>query len=144
MLNWMIKMSIEKFIKGHEGTKLYPYTDTVGKITIGTGHNLSDNGISEEISNLLLKDDIAIAQDALKGIFKNFNELPLNIQYALTDMMFNMGEPRFRGFKKMIAAIKAGDFKEAALQAKDSRWCKQVGKRCEDDYKLISSTVTSK
>ena len=130
-------MTIEEIIQAREGTKLYPYTDTVGKLTIGTGHNLTDNGISRQVAELLLKEDIAIAQNALKEIFDNFEELPISVQNALTDMMFNMGEPRFLGFKKMIAAIKQGDFKEAARQAKDSKWCKQVGSRCADDAQLL-------
>ena len=130
-------MTIEEIIEEHEGIRLYPYKDTVGKLTIGVGHNLTDNGISRQVAELLLKEDIAIAQNALKDIFSNFEELPSNVQKALTDMMFNMGEPRFLGFKKMIAAIKQGNFKEAAAQAKDSHWCKQVGSRCTDDAQLI-------
>ena len=93
-------MTIEEIIQAHEDTKLYPYTDTFDKITIGTGHNLTDNGISRQIAELLLKEDIAIAQNALKEVFNNFEELPINVQNALTDMMFNMGEPRFLGFKR--------------------------------------------
>ena len=131
-------MTIEEIIQAHEGTKLYPYTDTVGKLTIGTGHNLTDNGISRQVAELLLKEDITIAQNALKNIFDNFEELPINVQNALTDMMFNMGKPRFLGFKKMIAAVKQGDFKEASRQAKDSKWCKQVGLRCTDDAQLMT------
>ncbi len=137
-------MKIEEIIQSHEGIKLYPYKDTVGKLTIGVGHNLTDNGISKNIAELLLKEDIAIAQNDLKDIFDNFSDIPLNVQYALIDMMFNMGKPRFLGFKKMISAIKQGDFEEASKQAKDSIWCKQVGDRCKDDYDLISSTITSK
>ena len=34
-------------IKSHEGLSLAPYTDSVGKLTIGYGRNLTDNGVSE-------------------------------------------------------------------------------------------------
>ena len=37
----------------------------------------------------------------------------------------------------MIAAIKNEDWEEAAIQAADSRWHKQVGKRAIEDEKLL-------
>jgi GH24 family phage-related lysozyme (muramidase) len=43
-------------------------------------------------------------------------------QMALIDMIFNMGAPRFKGFKKMIAAIKSGDWYAAGIEAKNSLW----------------------
>ena len=43
----------------------------------------------------------------------------------MIDMAFNMGEPRLRGFKKMIAALHAGDFDRAALEALDSKWARE-------------------
>jgi len=52
-------------------------------------------------------------------------------------MDFNLGKPRFLTFKKLIQAVKEGDFKKAAEEAKNSRWCRQVGKRCEDVYNLL-------
>ena len=35
-------------LKRHEGFRAFPYLDTVGKLTIGYGRNLSDVGISIE------------------------------------------------------------------------------------------------
>jgi lysozyme len=46
-------------------------------------------------------------------------------------MIFNIGMPRFKQFKKMIAALEEGDWSEAANQMMDSKWAKQVGKRAE-------------
>ncbi len=42
-----------------------------------------------------------------------------------------LGPGRFRQFKKMIAAVNARDFPQAAAQMKASRWYLQVGKRAE-------------
>lgn len=42
----------------HEGLKLKPYRDTVGKLTIGAGRNLNDLGISEREAMFLLDNDI--------------------------------------------------------------------------------------
>jgi len=130
-------MKIEEYITKHEKMVLKPYTDTVGKLTIGVGRNLDDNGISEDEALYMLNNDIKIVSNDLHGIFEDFSDLPYDVQLALTDMMFNLGKPRFSGFKNMIQAIKDKDFKEAARQAKDSKWCKQVGTRCEDNYELL-------
>ena len=130
-------MTTEEYIKKHESMVLKPYTDSVGKLTIGVGRNLDDNGISEDEALYMLSHDIKTVTDDLHSIFEDFSYLPYDVQLALTDMIFNLGKPRFLGFKKMIQAIKDKDFKEAARQAKDSKWCKQVGSRCEDNYNLM-------
>jgi len=130
-------MSAEDYITKHERIVLHPYTDSVGKLTIGIGRNLDDNGISKDEALYMLSHDIKTVTDDLHSIFEDFSYLPYDVQLALTDMMFNLGKSRFLGFKKMIAAIKDKDFKEAARQAKDSKWCKQVGSRCEDNYELL-------
>jgi lysozyme len=46
-------------------------------------------------------------------------------------MIFNLGLPRFLGFKKMIQALCEDDYAEAAEQMLDSLWSKQVGKRAK-------------
>ena len=130
-------MTTEDYITKHERMVLHPYTDSVGKLTIGIGRNLDDNGISKDEALLMLNNDLKIVSNDLHSIFEDFSYLPYDVQLALTDMMFNLGKPRFLGFKKMIQAIKDKDFKEAAKQAKDSKWCKQVGSRCEDNYDLL-------
>jgi len=120
------------FIISNEDMRLKPYTDTVGKLTIGVGRNLDDNGISEMEALLMLKNDIDNATKDLESIFGSefFNELPEDVIIALTDMMFNLGKTRFLGFKNMIQAIKNKDFERASREAVDSKWCKQVGLRC--------------
>ena len=130
-------MTTEDYITKHESMVLKPYTDSVGKLTIGIGRNIADRGISEDEAIYMLNNDLKIVSNALHSIFEDFSYLPYDVQLALTDMMFNIGKPRFLGFKKMIQAIKDKDFKEAARQAKDSKWCKQVGTRCEDNYELL-------
>jgi len=54
-------------------------------------------------------------------------------------MLFNLGKPRWDGFKKAQAAIEAGDYGEAASQMLDSRWAAQVGKRAEDMAAMMIS-----
>jgi lysozyme len=44
-----------------EGLKLKPYTDTVGKLTIGIGRNLTDRGISRQEALVLARNDVDAA-----------------------------------------------------------------------------------
>ena len=130
-------MTTKDLIKKHEGTKLYLYKDSLGITTIGTGHNIQDNGLSKAACDFILDEDIANAVSELKDVFKHWDEFPDVVQAVMTDMMFNIGSNRFSTFKHMINAVKAGNYKLAAKEARDSKWCKQVGSRCEDNYNLL-------
>ena len=56
---------------------------------------------------------------------------PGEVQEILVNMMFNLGRPRLSKFKMMNRALQYGDWKEAAIQGRDSLWHKQVGNRAE-------------
>ena len=60
---------LRDLLERHEGRRAFPYLDTVGKLTIGVGRNLSDRGLSEDEIDLLLASDIAIAEEACADIF---------------------------------------------------------------------------
>lgn len=121
-------MTLTDLITKHEGKRLKPYTDTVGKLTIGVGRNLTDIGISDDECLLLLQHDIYRATEHLRT-YPWFDRLNDARRAACTDLMFNVGPARFGGFKKMSAALDAGDWAEAARQLMDSIYAKQVGKR---------------
>lgn len=119
-----------------EGMRLKPYRDTVGKLTIGVGRNLDDNGISEDEALVMLKNDIDQAFDELSQ-FDWFNSLKPVKQDALVNMCFNLGLPRLLSFKRMIAALEAGDYQTAADEALDSKWAVQVGERANRIAEVI-------
>ena len=122
----------------HEGLRLKPYNDTVGKLTIGVGRNLDDVGISEREAMVLLSSDILQAKTSAAKIFwPEFESLNEARQSALIDMAFNLGEGKLRGFKSMIAAIKNGDFDSAAFHALDSKWATQVGHRANEIAEML-------
>lgn len=108
-----------------------PYRDTEGKLTIGFGRNLDDRGISPEEAQLLAHNDRAWVFADLDRALPWWKGMPLAWQRALADMTFNLGLPRLLGFKKALAAMKAGDGKTAAAELRDSRWHAQVGDRAE-------------
>jgi len=137
-----MKEKLKLFLIRHEGLSLRPYICPAGKLTIGVGRNIEDNGISEDEAIYLLENDIKRCENELKEIFKDYETLPDNVKIALIDMIFNLGKPRFLKFKKMIQAIKDKDFVRAAEEAKNSKWCKQVKSRCEDVYELFLNNFT--
>lgn len=116
-------------LKIHEGYRRFPYECTAGKLTIGYGHNLDDVGVNEALASIILDADISTCVSDLLIVFSGFSDFTKVRQVALADMMFNLGSVRFRKFKKMIAAIEVGDWELASVEATDSRWFDQVGKR---------------
>ncbi len=123
----------------HEGLRLKPYRDTVGKLTIGIGRNLDDVGITREEATMLLNHDIAKVQRDVKKTFPWFSRLNGVRKNVVLNMVFNLGLPRFRQFKKAIAAIRANRWDEAAKQMLDSRWARQVGRRARELASMIKS-----
>jgi len=126
-------------LKKHEGLRLKPYKDTTGKLTIGFGRNLDDNGITENEALYLLKNDMETAINDIKTVLPFFNHFSENRKYALISMMFNLGRTRFSKFENMIAAITVADWNAAATHALDSKWATQVGARANEIAELLKS-----
>lgn len=119
---------LERELIRDEGLRLKPYLDSVGKLTIGVGRNLDDNGISEAEALMMLRNDIANSQQELER-FGWFRQLDSRRKDAILNMHFNLGLPRLLSFKKMIAALEQGKWDKAADEALNSRWAEQVGER---------------
>lgn len=150
----MNRDSLSVLVRSHEGTRLKPYFDccgkpfrecrceSQGKLSIGAGRNIEDNGITDSESKYLLENDLSRVVGECRDNFPFFNALDDDRQNSIADMLFNMGLPRFKGFVKMLAAVAAGDFKEAANQIKSSIWAGQVGARAVDDAALMENGST--
>ena len=113
----------------HEGVEHKPYKCTAGYLTIGVGRNIEERGLSDDEIDYILNNDVNIATDELVATFDWYADLDPIRQRVVIDMVFNLGMPRFKQFKNMIAAIEAGDWMEASNQMMDSRWAQQVGLR---------------
>lgn len=112
----------------HDG-RFFPYTDSAGKITVGWGHNLSDQGLKGKFAQMLLEDDATDHIAALSQAFPIVLTLTHARQIALSNMAFNLGVPVLHEFHNLWAAIGAGDFETAALEMVNSKWAAQVGAR---------------
>lgn len=117
----------------HEGFVSHAYKDNTPDqyLTIGVGRLIDERmggGITEEEAGYLLSNDIRKAEDQANDFtwYASLNDVRQNV---IVELIFNLGLPRFKGFKKAIAAIQAQDFKTAAAELLDSRWAVQVGNR---------------
>jgi lysozyme len=120
----------------HEGLRLKPYRDTVGKLTIGVGRNLDDVGLTKAEAMAMLDRDIDVVRDELRQFdwYKDQNNVRKDV---LANMAFNMGTPTVLKFKGMISGLEAGDYQRAALEMLDSKWARQVGKRATELQMLM-------
>lgn len=121
--------NLKKLLLRHEGLKLKPYRDTVGKLTIGVGRNLEDKGLSPQEAFMLLEADINVATIAVKSVFKGFEDLSEARQAVLISMAFNMGLGGLCEFRNMFAALERSDFDTASKEMLYSKWATQVGVR---------------
>ena len=112
-----------------EGLRLLPYVDTVGKITIGYGRNLTDCGITRDEAAQFLDQDIRRAVSDVLIAFPWAQRLDGPRQIVLVEMCFNMGISKLKGFKQFLAFLEAGNYQQAAVEMLDSHWADQVGAR---------------
>lgn len=120
-----------ELIKKHEGLNLKPYKCPAGKLTIGYGRNLEDNGISQVEAEELLQNDVQRCYiECMK--FNFWYKLNEARQVVLLDMCYNLGIYRLKGFKKMLAAFEVGDYEKAAKEMLDSKWAFDVKTRAKE------------
>ena len=132
----MDREQLEQWIKKHEGYEDNIYMCSAGKLSIGYGRNLQDNGISKDEAEYLFDSDINRTYKDLSTI-SWYHQTPTAIQDALFNMCFNLGLSRLLTFKKMIKAILEKNYNQAAREALDSKWAKQVGDRAKDIALMI-------
>ncbi len=119
---------LEARIKKHEGFRQELYLDSLGNLTGGYGHFFYEGSrLPLEVCELLFKQDLANA-------INEFSKLPLEYRRNLgkvrrrviVEMIFNMNLEKVLKFKKMLAAIKKGDFVTASKEMLDSKWAIQT------------------
>lgn len=116
---------IEQLIR-HEGLRLRPYIDTVGKLTIGVGRNLTDIGISEDEAMLLLRNDLLSAENVLRYQLPWVSQLDQQRLNVLINMTFNLGIQGLLKFRHTLEAVRQGDWNAAADQMLSGLWARQV------------------
>ena len=123
-------MTAADLIKRHEGLRLRPYTCTSGRLTIGWGRNLDDNGITEAEAEMMFGEDYARAEREAESLMgQQWRRLDEVRQAVLIDMAFNLGGAGLAKFRNTLAAVRRGAWHQAAVEMQDSRWARQVGHR---------------
>jgi len=138
-------MTARELIKNHEGLRLKRYRCPAGAWSIGYGWNLDEwplppeiasyyrlnSRITEGMADYLLDVALSGVLHDCRDLYPGFDDFSERRRAALTDFLYNLGVVRAAGFKKMRAAIQAGDWNRAADEMYDSKWRKQVGKRAQ-------------
>ena len=126
----------------HEGVETHAYECSAGKITVGVGRNIDQDGgigLTDDEIDYLLQNDIERVMIELVSEYSWFNDLDDVRKDAMVDIAFNLGQTRLRLFKRALAAMEAGKYKDAATEFLDSKWAKQVGGRALELSDMIST-----
>lgn len=117
-------------IKRHEGYSDRIYLDSKGIPTGGWGHAfLPGSNLPLDIALRLFKSDFDQAIDDYESLGLDLDSIR---RAVVIDMLFNLGLPKFMGFKKFIAALRAENWKIAAAEMKDSLWYRQTKERARE------------
>jgi lysozyme len=123
----------------HEGLRLFVYYDSLGIPTIGVGRNLKDRGISKNEAMMMLDNDIDDFTLQLSERLYWFDMQPDNAKLVLIDMAFNMGIGGLLTFHKTLEYFKNNDYKNAAIEMKNSHWYNEVPNRADDLINILNS-----
>lgn len=119
-------VKLKQSIKKNEGLELKPYLCTKGKLTIGYGRNLEQNGITEREAEILLENDLLNLKLELEDklpIFKKLNNVRRNV---LLEMAFQLGTPNLLKFKKTFEYLKNDDYEKASEEMLNSKWHEEL------------------
>lgn len=135
----VISSSARMMLETEEGKRRYPYYCTARRLTIGIGWNLSDNGLPDEIIELLFEISLERAEASARNVFGvDFLESISEFQYlAILNLIFNLGESGLRHFVDTLYAIRSKCWIDAVAHLKDSLYYRQVPKRVDRICELL-------
>jgi len=125
----MVTANLIAQLKRDEGLRLRAYVDSRGFITIGYGHNLSENPISLTLADQWLSQDAFSADLHLQRAMpwtQEFDEARLGV---LQNMEYNLGNGRLLTFDTFLTYMRAKAWAAAADDLGQTKWATQVGER---------------
>jgi lysozyme len=122
--------------------RFFPYVDTVGKRTIGFGHNLDDKGMPADVAMMLLHTDIADALDDVRHCCSCYDTLTRPRQLVMVSLAFNLGRERLNKFVRFLGAVHRVDWDEAADELLDSKAATQAPARYGQLAKMMRENVS--
>ena len=141
-----------RLLEKDEGRRHYPYFDCCGKffrqctcvnqgrLSIGVGRNIEDDGLTDQEIDILRDNDIDDAESDAEELwwFTNLDEVR---RVVVLSMLFNLGLVPFLKFQKMIGAAGRADYHLAAREMINSLWATQVKDRA---MRLAEMMMTGK
>ena len=138
----MDRQAVFEQLQIDEGVMYEIYRDHLGYLTFGVGHLITKSDpeygfpvgttVPEERVAQAFETDLDIALRECGMLYGHmWSCFPGEVKEILVNMMFNLGRPRLSKFKKMNGHLERGDYKNAAVEGRDSRWYRQVGNRAE-------------
>jgi GH24 family phage-related lysozyme (muramidase) len=133
-----------KHLKLHEGSKEFVYADTLGILTAGIGHKLTEGEkliykegdyIKPALREKWLEDDSILAYGAALSQGRDLGINNQEMINALASVNYQLGTSWYKKFPSAYKALKEGNFSEAIkhIQYKDkdteSQWHIQTPKR---------------
>lgn len=131
---------LEDNIRKHEGVRREPYKDSLGNLTTGIGHLITDEDpdwvqdrLDSKQLNQLFQKDLEEAIHLFENIFSEdaIDAMSEPRKAALINMCFNLGS-RIKQFTNMIEAVEMQDYEEAGNEMLNSLWAEQVGDRANE------------
>jgi lysozyme len=141
-------MTIDDYMKAlelDEGFRGRPYYCPSDALSIMYGRNLDANPFTEEEGRFILGRDVRRIEAEMSAFFGPdlWNTIGDWRRVALVNMRYQLGRSGFRGFRKMISAVRAKDWKMAAAEAADSKWADQTVLRSERVVTALADNVNT-
>lgn len=132
-----------------EGLRLDLYDDATGKTlkkgdrieghpTIAVGRALDVYPLTREEAIYLSQGPLNHAEAALDRYLPGWRSLSEVRQRVLVSMVYQMGWGGVSKFPKFLAALKRGDFQDAAAEMLASAWHEQTPARCDRLAKMMA------
>eukprot|EP01086_Lenisia_limosa_P001105 TRINITY_DN11_c1_g1_i1.p1 TRINITY_DN11_c1_g1~~TRINITY_DN11_c1_g1_i1.p1 ORF type:complete len:185 (+),score=54.01 TRINITY_DN11_c1_g1_i1:47-601(+) len=151
---------VEDYIGHNEGVRKCAYTDSRGYRTVGIGFNLDAAGAQKKIEALgvnyhaLYTGKVCLTLHQVDQLFQTvFNQVVHNTaanfpsmnsygcprRMVLIDFTYNLGQAGVAKWKNFISQVKSGQWEGAGNNMLNSAYCKQVGRRCTDNAKMLKT-----
>jgi len=129
----VILMMVIPSILRHEGFRSWVYSCPNGYPTVGHGVRLTtlkhlglavDGRLSVDVSEALVRVLVLRIVRIVLRRYRWLHAQPIAVSAVVVEMIYQMGMAGFLGFKKTIAALKAGNYQLAAAEMLNSRWAR--------------------
>lgn len=138
----LVTDSVKEHFKREEGWRNKAYKDHLGYPTIGVGHLLEKSTTNwakyqnlvwtdQQITAQLQKDIDKAVTGAKRTYGSQFDTFSHNVQLAIVDNIFQMGEAGYNTFVNSIRLIKQKKWNEAADNMLKSKWARQTPARAK-------------